>query len=329
MEYRRLKDTDIEVSTVCMGCWAITGGGVWGPQDEEDALAAIRASLDAGVNFFDTAEGYGKGASEQLLARGLGERRREAVIATKVSPANLAPKDLKAACDRSLLNLKTDVIDLYQIHWPRADVPIAESLGTMGDLRDAGKVRAFGVSNFGPEDLMAALLAGDVATDQVAFSLLFRAPEFALLPLCAEKGVGVLCYSPLCQGLLAGKFPTPESVPEGRARFRLFSREREMARHDEPGCEKEVFEALAALRRVADGLGRPMAEVSLAWLLARPAVTSVIAGSRNAEQSRANAKAGDLALPEDAVEQLAKATDLVKEKLGPNMDLWQTESRIK
>ena len=130
-------------------------------------------------------------------------------------------------------------------------------------------------------------------------------------------------------GLLTGKFATPDDVPEGRARFRLFSNDREQARHSDPGCEAEMFAAIAEVRRISESVNRPMAEVALAWLLAQPAVTSVIAGCRNRRQAEANAAAADVKLSDDVIRQLSQATERVKQKIGSNIDMWQTDSRIR
>jgi aryl-alcohol dehydrogenase-like predicted oxidoreductase len=312
-----------------MGCWAIVGDSTWGAQEEGDAIAAIRASLDAGVNFFDTAEAYGDGYSEELLAKALKGRRDEAVLASKVSPNHLDAATLRERCETSLRLLDTDRIDLYQVHWPSRQVPLADALETLEALRAEGKIRALGVSNYGKQDLTELLGAGRVESDQLCYSLLFRAVEHDVQQVCVDNDLSLLCYSPLCQGLLTGKFASAGEVPEGRARTRLFSKDRPQSRHREPGCEAELFAALAEVRRICEAVGRPMSEVALAWLLAQPGVTSVIAGARNAEQARANARAGDLELPPTVVAQLSAATEVVKQKLGPNADMWQTESRMR
>lgn len=329
MEYRRLGSTDFEVSTVCMGCWALVGDSTWGPQDENDALAAVQASLDAGVNFFDTAEGYGAGYSEQLLGRALKGQREKAIIASKVSPGHLDDAVLRQRCETTLRNLQTDYLDLYQIHWPSRRTPVGEAWATLEALKDEGKVRALGVSNFGPQDLAELLGVGRPESNQLCYSLLFRALEYEIQPLCVEHRISILCYSPLCQGLLTGKFATADDVPEGRARTRLFSAKRPQARHGEPGAEAETFAALDGIRALCSELGVPMAEVALAWLLDRPGVTSVIAGARNAAQAKANARAGDLHLPAEVCARLAGLTTPLKEKLGPNADMWQGESRLR
>lgn len=329
MNYGKLGRTDIEVSSVCMGCWAIVGDATWGPQDESDALDAIRASLDVGVNFFDTAEGYGAGSSEELLAKGLGGRRDQAIIATKASGRNLSPDKLREACERSLKHLNTDRIDLYQIHWPSRTIPLADTLGAMERLRDEGKIRAMGVSNFACGDLSELLSVSRVESNQLPYSLLWRAVEFEILPLCSKNEIGVLCYSPLMQGLLTGKFSSADGVPEGRARSRLFSRDRSLTRHQEDGCEELVFDALSKLGKLASDWGFSMGHLSLAWLLAQPGVASVIVGARNALQARENAAAADVALTAEQVEQLNALTAQIKDHIGTNADMWQTESRMR
>lgn len=329
MRTRRLGNSDLEVPVICFGCWAIAGDNIWGPQDEQDAVDAIRLAVDLGMNFFDTAEGYGAGASEALLGRGLRGIRERAIIATKASPSHHEPTKLRAACEESLRLLGTDYIDLYQLHWPSREVPFADTWGAMEDLIAEGKVRAGGVSNWGPRDLDELLQAGRPASNQVSYSLLFRAIEYEILPRCREEQIGFLCYMPLMQGLLAGKFASADEVPPGRARSRHFSGDRPQARHGEPGAEEETFAAVRAIRAIAEELGAPMAQVAIAWDLAQPGVTSVITGIRNPEQARANAAAADLELPPDVLEALNRATEPLKRLLGPNADMWQSNSRIR
>jgi len=329
VQYRLLGKSDIEISAVCMGCWAIVGDSTWGPQDQGDAINAIHTSLDVGVTFFDTANMYGEGYSEELLAKALDKRRQDAVIATKVHSGSLQTDALRQECERSLRRLRTDYIDLYQIHWPNWSVPLEESIGTLEALKSEGKIREYGVSNFGKQDITEAVEKGAVVTDQLCYSLLWRAIEYEIQPVCVAKGIGILCYSPIAQGLLTGKFRSPEDVPEGRARTRHYSKKRNGVRHGEDGCEGETFAAIDRIRHISETAGRPMAEVSLSWLLAQSAVSCVIAGARNAKQARANAKAADLHLPAEILEQLAEATNCVKAKLGANPDMWQSESRIR
>ena len=329
MRYRKLGRSDLKVSVVSMGCWAIVGDRTWGPQDESEALAAIQASIDAGVNFFDTAEGYGNGRSEELLGRALGDRRNEVVIATKVSRAHLKPEALRESCEASLRRLRTERIDLYIVHWPSRQVPFEETWRTMEELQRQGKVRVLGVSNFATGDLTVLLEVGRPEANQLPYSLLWRAIEYEVVPLCVANDISITCYSPLAQGLLTGKFPAADDVPEGRARTRHFSSDRPEARHGEPGAEAETFAAIDGIKAVAQELGQPMNRVALAWLLAQPRVASVIAGARSPEQARQNAAAGDLALSPDVVERLGRATEGLRQHFGTDPDMWESESRMR
>ena len=322
MNYRKLGQTDLSVSVVAMGCWAIIGGFNWGPQDENDSLDTIQAALDVGVNFFDTAEGYGDGYSEQLLSRGLGSRRPDVIIASKVSQNHLAPADLQAACERSLKHLNTDYIDLYQVHWPSREIPFADTYRALEALRDAGKIRYIGVSNFGKLDQPESLAAGRFEANQLPYNLLWRPIEVDIQPQCVAHTISILPYSPLMQGLLTGKFKTAAAVPDDRARTRHYSHERSQARHDSPGYETETFAAIAAIREIAAEINQPMAHVALAWLLQQPAVTSVLAGARNRQQMEENAVAAELALSADVVQRLSAATDNLKSKFGADPDMW-------
>ena len=330
MQYRQLAHTDLNVSRIAFGAWGIAGGFNWGPQDENDSLEALLAAHECGVNFFDTAEGYGDGYSEHLVGKALGQVRDEIILTTKVLPGHFAPDALRASCERSLKNLGTDRIDLYQLHWPNHDIPVAETFTLLEELKSAGKIRFYGVSNFGPCDLDEALVTGrKFATNQVSYSLLFRAIEYVVQPLCAANEVDILCYSPLMQGLLAGKFPCAASVPDDRARTRHFSSQRAQTRHGEAGREAETFEAVATVREIAEELGVPMADLSMAWLLAQPAVACVLAGARNAEQARRNVAAAELKLSDEVIARLAAATEPLKRKLGPVIDMWMVPPRVR
>jgi myo-inositol catabolism protein IolS len=322
MKHVQLGQSDVTVSTVAMGCWGIAGGSNWGRQDQADSIAAIHASLDHGVNTFDTAPAYGKGYSEQLLGQALAGRRDSAVIMTKVSTADASTDRLIPAVERSLEHLATDRIDLLQLHWPNRNVPMADVFGEMTKLVDAGKVRAVAACNLGPADLEDVLSQTPIVSNQVAYSLVFRAIEFEIAPLCHERGVSIMPYSPLAEGMLAGKFTTADEVPVGRARTRHFADSREQTRHGEPGCETQTFEAISQIRTLADSLGLSIAHLSLAWCLYQPGVATVLAGARNAEHAIANAAAKDVPLDSNTIDQLNRITDPLKQQLGPNADPW-------
>ena len=328
MQYRALgRRGDIQVSPIALGCWPFSGGNVWGRQEDADSIAAVHAALDAGINFFDTAENYTR--SEEVLGRGLKGRRDEAVIATKVSARNLAPGDLVEACERSLRALQTDYIDLYQIHWPNWDVPLAETVGALDGLQAEGKVRAYGVCNFADRDLTEMVAAGQCVTNQLPYSLVWRSIERTVLPLCRENGIGVICYSPLAQGVLTGRYASADEVPEGLARTRHYSGKRRLAEHGEPGLEEELFAAVSKVRVIASELGEPMAAVSLAWLRQQAGVTSLLVGARNAEEVGRNLPSLELTLSESILQRLDAETQAVKEAVGTNLDMWYAPTRMR
>lgn len=326
VKYRSLGNTDIKVSVVGLGCWPFAGGvegpgrSEWGVQDERDSINTVAAALDAGVNLFDTAEAYG--CSEEVLGKALVGHRDKAIIATKVSPDHLAAQEVPKACERSLRRLRTDYIDLYQIHWPNGSVPIGETMAALETLREQGKIRAIGVCNKGVKDLTELLEVGRCETDQISYSLIWRVAEKEIQPFCEEKGIGIICWGPLVEGLLTGKFKSPADFPDSRARTRHFSKNRSETFHGENGQEEETFAAIDRIRHVAEELGRPMAAVSISWLLHRPGVTSVLAGSRRPEQILQNAQAAELSMTDETIQELAGATDELKRRFGTNQCMY-------
>ncbi|MGA1195046.1 MAG: aldo/keto reductase [Candidatus Latescibacterota bacterium] len=329
MIYNKLGNTGINVSVIALGCWPFAGGAVWGDQDDKDSIATVHAALDAGINFFDTAEGYEKGHSERVLGQGLKGRRNEAIIATKVSGGNLSAPNIVKACEQSLQNLQTDTIDLYQIHWPNWNIPIAETFTALEKLQEQGKIRTIGVCNFGPIDLTDLLSTGTIVTNQLPYNLLWRVIEREIKPICNQHNIGIICYSPLMQGLLTGRYKTANEVPEGLARTRLYTKTRAMAKHDDPGCETEVFEALKEIQSISEEIDQPMAAVALAWVKQQTGITSLLVGARKPEEVSWNLPAIDLTLPENIVQRLTLATETVKDKLGNNPDFWMSQSRMR
>ncbi len=192
----QLGRTDMRVSVIALGCWAFAGDQFWGAQDDADSINTVHAALETGVNFFDNAEGYGAGHSEAVLGRALVGRRDQAIIATKVSQENLAPEMLRKACEGSLRRLQTEYIDLYQIHWPSRVVPLAETLETLGALKQEGKIRAIGVCNFGDRDLDELLATGHVESNQLPYNLLWRAIEFDIRPKCIDAAAVFFVTAP-------------------------------------------------------------------------------------------------------------------------------------
>lgn len=318
---RKFGKTDLITSPIVYGCMG--GAGAFGAQEETDSIEALQEAFNVGINFFDTAEAYGNGYSEQLLSRALGDKRSELVISSKVATPNLAPDDVIEACERSLKNLGTDFIDLYMLHWPNRDVPLADSIGALKKLKEDGKIRWYGVSNFGSNDIDDALELGDISVNQLPYHLYSRAIEFEVQPKCEAAGVPIMCYSSLMQGLLAGKYKSLDDFPVNRARTRMFDhRKWAEAVHNENGAEEAGQELLDALWNLMDETGLSMEKLAIGWLKTRPAVGGVIVGTRNARQSRGLKKLLDVNLDDSVLQALSDASSRLKEELGSNIDMW-------
>ena len=302
MKTRKLGYTGIELTTIGLGTWAHGGGGwkfSWGSQDDADSIAAIKAALDCGINWVDTAPVYGLGHSEEVLGRALKELKQRPFVATKCSRVwdsagnilnNLSANGIRAECEASLRRLGLDVIDLYQIHWPDKGEQIEEAWATIAALIKEGKVRYGGVSNFSVDQLKRIIKIHPVASLQPPYSMLKRNIEVDLLPFCAENNIGVIAYSPLQKGLLSGKITAEYISKTGQDDHR---------RHD-PMFNEPLFGQInikiAALKKVAAKNNLTIARLAIAWVLRRPEITAAIVGGRTPEQIKQTAPAGDVAL---------------------------------
>ncbi|HXF58158.1 MAG TPA: aldo/keto reductase [Actinomycetota bacterium] len=308
MELRRLGRYGPEISVVGFGAWE-AGGDAWGPNpSDEQVLAAIRAAVDAGMNWIDTAEVYGRGRSEELVGQAVAGIRDEVLIFTKVggkdSGSGYRPEEVKRAIRASLRRLGTDYVDLYQIHWPDPSVPLEETWGAMAELVEEGLTRFIGVSNFDREQVERCLSVRHVDSVQNQFSLLKQDDRREFLPWLEERGVGYLAYAPLAFGLLTGAIRADTVFDErdwrsgkqhqGEAYRNLFA----------PGKREEKLALVEQLRVVADRLGVALAPLALRWVVEQRGVTAAIAGSRNPEHVRSNATAGDLKLDEDTLAEI-------------------------
>lgn len=318
---KQFGQTDLMTSPVIYGCMG--GAGAFGAQEEKDSIEALQEAFNIGINFFDTAEAYGNGYSEQLLGRALGDKRSDMVISSKVGAQNMAPDDIITACERSLENLGTDVIDLYMLHWPNRDIPLADSIGALKTLKEQGKIRWYGVSNFGSQDMADARALGDIAVNQLPYHLFFRAIEFEVQPQCEAAGVPIMCYSSLMQGLLAGKYTSLQDFPVDRARTRMFDyRKWADVVHKEHGAEEAGQELLDTLWQLVKDTGLSMEELAIGWLKSRAAVGGVIVGTRNATQSRGLEKLLNITLDEPVLQALSDASNRLKTELGSDIDMW-------
>lgn len=278
---RQLGKNGPDVPVICFGTWPLGGG--FGKIPEEQAVATVKAALDAGLTFIDTAEGYIEG--ETLIGKALQGRRAEAFLATKFTGHDHSKEHIERAVEGSLKALSTDYVDLYQIHQPSEEWPIEHTMDLLLRLRDAGKIRYIGISNFSPEQTVEALQYGPIHSSQPRYSLLFRDAEESVLPCCLENGVGVIAHSVLAKGLLGGRYrPGQEFQPDDeRHRWPQFQGE----------SFERTFEVAERLKGWAVDQGRDIVQLAIAWPLANPAVTSSIVGCRTPEQARHNAKAAD------------------------------------
>ena len=333
----------MRLSALGLGCWAFGGGDYWGPQSQADVNAVCRAAVDAGVNYFDTAEAYNDGRSETSLGEALaGLPRDKLVIGTKISPSNAAPKILVEHCEASLKRLRTDYVDLYMIHWPIAPhsirhfnsapeavnhpARVEDAAAALLALQSQGKVRHIGVSNFGVARVREIQQAGvSVAANELMYSLLARAIEWDILPFCRANGVGVVAYMPLMQGLLTGKYRALADVPPMQRRTRHFNAKvpGTLCRHGEEGAEAEAQQALDTIRRLAGENGATMADLAVSWALAGQGVTSVIVGCRNTGQLRENLRSAAYSLDTALALALSEATEALKQALGPSFDYYE------
>jgi aryl-alcohol dehydrogenase-like predicted oxidoreductase len=311
MEYRRLGTSGLKVSQVGLGC------NNFGMRiDQAATTAVVHAALDAGINFFDTADVYGGSKSETMLGEALKGRRQEVVLATKfASPMGEGPymrggsrRYVMTAVEASLKRLGTDHIDLFQMHRPDAETPVEETLSALDDLVTQGKVRYIGASNFAGWQIADAdwTARQDGLTRFVSaqnnYSLLERKVEFEVIPACERFGLGMLPYFPLASGLLTGKYHRGEAPPEG-TRLAAFGARAQGALTD------ANFDRLDALSAWARERGRSLLDLAFAWLLGHPVVSSVIAGATKPEQVKANAAAGAWVLSPGEV---AEVTALAK-----------------
>ncbi|MDY6938110.1 MAG: aldo/keto reductase [Cyanobacteriota bacterium] len=318
METRTLGTSDIQITPILMGTWQ-AGKRMWVGIEDAETIKAIRAAYDRGITTVDTAEVYGEGHSERIVAEALSDVRDRVVYASKVFANHLKADLVIEACDRSLKNLKTDYIDLYQIHWPSGTwdseiVPIEETMGALNQLKEAGKIRAIGVSNFSVAQIEEAAQYGRIESVQPPYSLFWRQAERELQPYCVEKQISILAYSSLAQGLLTGKFGPDHQFAEGdhRAKNKLYAQKENYDR---------VQSALEKLRPIAERNQCTLAQLSLAWLIAQPQ-TNAIVGARNPQQITRNAQTAEIQLSEADLAEIDAIGRTVTDKLDDNPVMW-------
>jgi aryl-alcohol dehydrogenase-like predicted oxidoreductase len=310
---KKLGSSDMHLTPIGIGAWAIGGGGWafgWGPQDDNDSIAAIHAALDRGINWIDTAAVYGLGHSEEVVARALKDRSPKPYVFTKCARVwnergeigkSLKADSIRREVEASLRRLQVDVIDLYQIHWPEPDEEIEEGWTTMAELKRAGKVRHIGVSNFNASQMQRAQAIAPIASLQPPYSLVSPEIEESVLPYALANDIGVIVYSPMKSGLLSGTMTRERIAALPADDFR-----RRVPNFQEPLLSKNLKLA-DLLRGIGERHGRTAGEVAIAWTLRHPAVTAAIVGMRNASQVDGVIGAADFRLSPAEVDEIARA----------------------
>lgn len=324
MNTRQLGNSDLQISPLGYGAWAIGGGGweyAWGPQDDQESIAAIHKALELGVNWIDTAAVYGLGHSEEIVARALIEwpGARPYVFTKcvlswdaegKITP-NHSAASIRKECEGSLRRLGVETIDLYQIHWPPADdgPGLEEAWQTLSNLQQQGKVRWIGVSNFSVPQLKRAGKIAPVTSLQPPYSILRRQIEDEVLPYCEEQGIGVIVYSPMFSGMLTGGMTRERAAALPADDFRGRNPE-----FQEPKLSKNL-ELVEKLKEIGARHGRNPGEVAIAWTLRLPRVTAAIVGSRSATQAEGVMRAGDFRLtPQEIAEIESFSSNIARAK---------------
>ncbi len=303
MEYRPFGRSGMEVSAIGFGCWEL--GGSYGHIEEGEVIAAIHRAMDLGINCFDTAQAYGFGKSEALLAKGLGERRKEVILVTKFG-VNYKDSDRSKGRDgrrdramesieASLGFLNTDYVDVYLIHWPDRETPFEETMRAVEDIVQQGKARFVGVSNFRAEEVAECMETRRVDVGQYGYNLFDRRQEREAFPYCLEQEVGMMGYGSLAHGLLAGTFD--ETTTFGEGDWRRGGRAFNLPLFDEENLPRNVKVA-ADLKRLAQDRGKELYHLALAWVLSNPVISTALVGARTPEEVEANMGALEVSLTE-------------------------------
>ncbi len=320
MRTRKLGNSDLNLTAVGLGTWAIGGPWQfgWGPQDDDEAVAAILKAIDLGINWIDTAAIYGCGHSEELVGKALKQANTKPIIATKCSllwnekkekVGCLKAESIRKECEDSLKRLGIEAIDLYQMHWPDPQRDIEEGWEEMARLQKQGKVRYIGVCNYNTKQLDRIRKIAPVTSLQPPYSMIRRDTEKELLPYCAEHNIGVVVYSPMQRGLLTGKFSKKHLATLAPDDHRLRSPE-----FKEPQFHINL-EFVEKLKPIAEKNDKTLAQLAIAWTLRKPAVTAAIVGARRPSQIEETAPAGDRVLSESDIAEIEKLINERETKL--------------
>lgn len=313
IEQRPVGTTGVQVSTIGLGTWAMSGA-FWGAADDAESVRVIQRALDLGVTLIDTAEGYGAGHAEDVVGRALKGQRDRAVIATKVAPANLDPDQVAASLAASCKRMGTDYVDIYFVHWPNPEFPIGPTFETLERLRESGAIRALGVSNFTPSDMDIAQDHGKIDVLQPPYNMFWREVEAETLPYCIERNIGVIPYSGLAQGLLTGGLSreTVFADDDQRTSTVLFQDENYGA----------VMDAVDKLISIAQQRGVTVAQLAVNWLTSRPGITAGLFGPRTVKELEDNVLGVGWDLTDEEEDVIKEATLPIWEAVSHHPDMF-------
>lgn len=319
MEYRQFGQTGIEVSAIGFGCWEMAGAH--GPFDESDMVAAVHRALDLGVTCFDTAQDYGRGDSERLLARALGDRRKDVVLVTKFGIGYEHGRDssrsmVHKAIDQSLEMLNTDHVDVYFVHWPDRSTPSDETMRALDEIVEQGKVRFVGVSNFTPPEIETCFKSRRVDVLQYGCNLFDRRMEKWIFPIAEEHGIGVMTYGSLAYGLLSGAL-TEETV-FGEGDFRRTGGSPATLRLFTPEVYKRNVQAVNELKDVVKGIGRNLPHLALNWVLSHRVVSTALVGAKRPSEVEDNMGALGWELTDDVRAEIDRIFSNYEIDVAPN-----------
>lgn len=351
MELRTCRTSGLKLSVLGLGCWEFGGGAYWGESDQKNVSDIVHKAVDLGINYFDNAELYNEGRSEEFVGKALkGIARDKIVVGSKIWPTNMHPHNLRTHCEASLRRLDMDYLDLYMIHWPLtprtypmfADTAktgvggeqagsdampaLDEAVECLMQLQQEGKIRHLGLSNYGIERMKELQAFGaDFAVNQVVYNLITRAAEMEVLPYCEQVGTGVIAYMVLMQGLLTDRYAGLEDIPDWYTRTRHFDSKRNPKnRHGEAGFETELTQVLQELRAIARECGYSSADLALKWAVAAKGITCALVGTQNLQRLEHNAQTIQEELPAEILERLNLISQSLKEKLGSSLDVFES-----
>lgn len=319
---RKVGTTELEASVIGFGCWVISGKEFWTGTDDEASIKAIQTAFDLGINFFDVAPVYGFGHAEELLGKALKGKRDKVIIASKCGLVwddsrkisnLLSPQSLFREIDDSLKRLKTDYIDIYQMHWPDYNTPIEETMDALNQIKKAGKIRYIGASNFPIKLLNEARKYGEIVSHQCLYNMIDRNADYyhniplyykteeEIIPDCKKHGIAFIPYSPLCQGLLTGSFKPGKNFDDTDVR------------NANPELQGERLiknlQIVEELKKVANRLGKPLSQLALNWLIKNETVTTIIAGATKISHLKDNVESTTWALDDETYEKINSILD--------------------